>query len=240
VPTDHHSADPSPLPPLEEKTEVVRSMFDAIAPRYELVNRVMTFGLDASWRRRTVSSLGLPPGSLVLDLACGTGDLSRTAAAHGLRPIGADLSFGMLSASHDTGPLVHADAAALPLADASVDGLLCGYALRNFTDLPRCLGEMARVVRPGGRISLLEVGAPESTLIGLGYRLWFERIVPVIGGLLSDRAAYRYLPASTAYLPEPAALRNMLLAAGFSGVNHHHLSGGLSQLITATRGSHAA
>ena len=230
----------TPLPATEEKTEVVRSMFDAIAPRYELVNRVMTFGLDASWRKRTVSSLGLAEGSVVLDLACGTGDLSRTLAERGYRPIGADLSFGMLAASHGTGPLLHADASQLPLADNSVDGLVCGYALRNFTDLSACLREMARVVRPGGRISLLEVGAPDSKLIGFGYRLWFEKAVPVIGGLLSDRSAYSYLPASTAYLPDPDTLRTLLLSAGFSGVNHHHLSGGLSQLITATKATPAS
>ena len=228
------------LPNAEEKTEVVRSMFDAIAPRYELVNRVMTFGLDASWRKRAVAALGLPPGSVVLDLACGTGDLSRTAQKRGLVPIGADLSFGMLAASHGTGPLIHADASMLPLADASLDGLMCGYALRNFTDLQMCLNEMGRVVRPGGRISLLEVGAPESKVIGTGYKLWFEKAVPRIGGLLSDRTAYRYLPASTAYLPSPEDLRNKLRSAGFSGINHHHLSGGLSQLITATRGADQA
>ena len=225
----------SPLPSNEEKTRVVRSMFDSIAPRYELVNRLMTFGLDAGWRRRAIDSLGLPAGSLLLDLACGTGDLSRTAAARGLLPIGADLSFGMLAASHGTGPLLQADASALPLAAGSLDGIVCGYALRNFTDLSACLHEMGRVLRPGGRLSLLEVGAPESKLVGFGYRLWFERAVPVIGGLLSDRAAYRYLPASTAYLPSPEELRSILVEAGFSGVNHHHLSGGLSQLVTATR-----
>ncbi len=210
-------------------------MFDSIAPRYELVNRLMTFGLDSSWRKRTVTSLGLPAGSLVLDLACGTGDLSRTAAANGLIPLGADLSFGMLAASHGTGPLLQADATNLPLADGSVDGVLCGYALRNFTDLSLCLNEMGRVVRSGGRISLLEVGTPGSSLLGFGYRLWFERVVPVIGGVVSDRAAYRYLPASTAYLPEKTELRRLLRAAGFSGINHRELSGGLSQMVTATR-----
>ena len=210
-------------------------MFDAIAPRYEMVNRVMTFGLDASWRKRAVRSLGLGPGSRILDLACGTGDLSRTAAKEGLVPIGADLSFGMLASSHGTGPLLQADASALPLADGSVDGVLCGYALRNFTDLRASLAEMARVTRPGGRISLLEVGAPKSKVIAFGYSLWFERCVPVIGGLLSDKAAYSYLPASTAYLPAEDELRTVLREVGFSGVNHHELSGGLSQLITATR-----
>ena len=225
----------SVLPAHEDKTRVVRAMFDDIAPRYELVNRVMTFGLDASWRRRAVRSLGLPAGSRILDLACGTGDLSRTASAQGLIPIGADLSFGMLGASHGTGPLVQADASALPLGDASVDGLICGYALRNFTDLAASLHEMGRVVRPGGRISLLEVAAPANRVLLAGYKIWFERAVPLIGGFLSDRAAYRYLPASTAYLPTPDQLRSMLLDAGFSGINHRQLTAGLSQLVTATR-----
>jgi demethylmenaquinone methyltransferase/2-methoxy-6-polyprenyl-1,4-benzoquinol methylase len=210
-------------------------MFDDIAPRYELVNRVMTFGLDASWRKRAVRSLALPSGSRILDVACGTGDLSRTASESGLVPIGADLSFGMLAASHGSGPLVQSDASALSFADGCFDGLICGYALRNFTDLESSLVEMGRVIRPGGRLSLLEVASPRSKIMLAGYRIWFERAVPLIGGLLSDRKAYRYLPASTAYLPEPDRLRRMLTNAGFSGVNHHLLSGGLSQLVTATR-----
>jgi len=223
------------LPSAEEKTDVVQSMFDAIAPRYELVNKAMTFGLDARWRRRTVASLGLAPGSLILDLACGTGDLSRTAEKNGFVPFGVDLSFGMLSAAHETGPLVHGDASRLPIRDASVDGIICGYALRNFTHLDACFAEMARVLRPGGRLSILEVGAPKNPVIRFGYSIWFEKIVPTIGGLLSDRTAYRYLPASTAYLPEGEEIRSRLHAVGFSGVNYHLLSGGLSQLFTATR-----
>ena len=223
------------LPTPEEKTAAVRSMFDAIAPRYELVNRLMTFGLDASWRKRTVQAMGLPPGAHVLDLACGTGDLSRTAADAGLISIGADLSFGMLDSSHGTGPLVQADASALPLRTGAVDGVVCGYALRNFSNLQACFDEMGRVLRPGGRLSLLEVASPKGKVMRMGFSLWFDRAVPLIGGLLSDRDAYRYLPASTVYLPSPEELRSMLLAAGFSGVNHHLLSGGLSQMITATR-----
>ena len=227
--------DASVLPSPEEKTKVVRSMFDAIAPRYELVNRLMTFGLDARWRRRTVRSLALPSGSVILDLACGTGDLSRTAAAAGLVPIGADLSFGMLASSHGTGPLIQADATKLPLLNGSVDGLLCGYALRNFTDLAAALNEMGRVTRPGGRLAILEVAQPRNRVMRFGFSLWFDRAVPIIGGLLSDRNAYRYLPASTVYLPEPTQLRQLLIDAGFSGVNHRFLSGGLSQMVTATR-----
>ena len=223
------------LPTGTEKTALVRSMFDAIAPRYDLVNRLMTFGLDIRWRKQSVDALALPVGSLVLDLACGTGDFLRILESRGLRPMGMDLSWGMLVANRTGDPLAQADVSALPMADASVDGITCGYALRNFTDLRAACGELGRIVRPGGRISLLEVAEPERTLLLVGHRIWFRHVVPLIGGLLSDSAAYRYLPKSTAYLPPTAELRSMLHDAGFSSVNRRALSGGLSQLITATR-----
>ncbi len=210
-------------------------MFDTIAPRYDLVNRVMTFGLDRSWRATAVAALGLPPGTTVMDLACGTGDLSALLAARGHRVLGVDLSMGMLRANHADAPRVQADSLALPLADGAVDGATCGYALRNFTDLEGTFAELARVVRPGGRISLLDVAEPTNPVLALGHSLWFRRAVPVLGGLLSDRAAYDYLPRSTAYLPPTPELRSLLLRAGFSTVNHRVLSGGLSQLFTATR-----
>jgi len=223
------------LPVGPEKTALVRAMFDSIAPRYDLVNRVMTFGLDVRWRALSVEALGLPAGATVLDLACGTGDFLRMLTEAGLRPFGIDLSWGMLAVNRTGRPLVEADAAALPVADACVDGITCGYALRNFTDLGAVFAEFERVVRPGGRLSILEVAEPEGGLLRLGDRIWFRRVVPVIGGLLSDRNAYRYLPRSTAYLPPVEVLRPMLAEAGFSSVNHRALSGGLSQLITATR-----
>ncbi len=223
------------LPTGSAKTELVRSMFDAIAPRYDLVNRLMTFGLDMRWRRQSVRALGLPGGSRILDLACGTGDFLSILRASGFEPLGMDLSWGMLVANHTGAPLAQADGSALPLATASVDGITCGYALRNFTDLAAVFAEFGRVVRPGGRISLLEVAEPEGGLLLVGHRVWFRRAVPLIGGLVSDRAAYRYLPRSTVYLPPTEELRAMLAAAGFSTVNHHLISGGLSQRITATR-----
>ncbi len=223
------------LPTGPEKTALVRSMFDTIAPRYDLVNRMMTFGLDVRWRKQSARALGLPDGARVLDLACGTGDFLRILSAAGLVPVGMDLSWGMLVANSTGAPLAQADGAALPLGPASVDGITCGYALRNFTELATVFGEFGRVVRPGGRISLLEVAEPHHGLLLVGHRIWFRRVVPVIGGLLSDRAAYRYLPRSTAYLPGTDELRAMLAEAGFSSVNQRPLSGGLSQLITATR-----
>ncbi len=223
------------LPTGPEKTVLVRSMFDAIAPRYDLVNRLMTFGLDRRWRQQSARALGLPSGALVLDLACGTGDFLTILSGSGLRSLGVDLSWGMLTANHTGRPLTQADGAALPVATGSVDGVTCGYALRNFTDLGAVFGELGRVVRPGGRISLLEVAEPDRGFLLFGYRIWFRTVVPRLGGLLSDPAAYRYLPKSTAYLPATGELRAMLNQAGFSTVNRRLLSGGLSQLLTATR-----
>jgi demethylmenaquinone methyltransferase/2-methoxy-6-polyprenyl-1,4-benzoquinol methylase len=223
------------LPTGSEKTELVQGMFDAIAPRYDLVNRIMSLGLDQHWRTLTVEALGLAPGALVLDLACGTGDLSRTALRRGYVVVGADLSAGMLAANHGGAPVTQANAAELPFPDACFDGIICGYALRNFTDLAACLREAARVVRPGGRIAVLEVSSPKRAVLRAGFKVWFEHVVPQVGALLSDRDAYRYLPASTAYLPEAHELRALFVMAGFSMVGRTLLQGGLSQMISATR-----
>lgn len=210
-------------------------MFDTIAPKYDLVNRVMTFGLDVRWRNRTITALNLGPDSVVADLACGTGDFCRSLAGKGLRPVGFDLAFGMLAHARTTAPLVHADVLQLPLADASVDGVTCGFALRNFVELNPFFAELARVVRPGGRIALLDVSRPRSRVLRAGYDMYFGRIVPKIGGLLSNADAYAYLPRSLSYLPEPDMLASQVTAAGFDDVRHRQLDGGLVQLITATR-----
>ncbi len=229
------AVDDDRLPQGPAKARAVRDMFDAIAPRYDLVNRVMTFGMDVGWRRRTVRCLALPPGSVVADLACGTGDLCRQLARTGLVPLGFDLSFGMLAAARTSAPLVHADALSLPVPDGSVDGATCGFALRNVVDLPACLAELARVVRPGGRIGLLEVAEPPNVVLRRGHAIYFGAVVPRIGALFSDRAAYRYLPRSVAYLPEPAALVAMMVEAGFADAQRRLLSGGIVQLLSATR-----
>jgi len=223
------------LPTGDAKTARVRSMFDTIAPRYDLVNRVMTLGMDQGWRRTAVDALALAPGSVVVDLACGTGDLSAMARRRGYRTLGADLSWGMLAANRTGEPVVQCDASQLPFADASVDGIVCGYALRNFTDLAASLAEAARIIRPGGRIAALEVSAPDGRWLRAGYRIWFEHVVPAIGAALSDPAAYRYLPRSAAYLPPGTGLPRLFAAAGFSTVGRRLLQGGVSQLITATR-----
>jgi demethylmenaquinone methyltransferase/2-methoxy-6-polyprenyl-1,4-benzoquinol methylase len=235
--TSNVSWDRDTLPEGDEKQRAVRDMFDAIAPRYDLVNRVMTFRLDVRWRRRTVRDLAVPAGSIVLDLAAGTGDLCIDLRESGLTPISVDLSYGMLAADRSGAPRVQADILRLPMSDASVDGVTCGFALRNLTDLGAFFDELARVVRPGGRIALLDVGIPTNPVIRWGNNIYFGKIVPLIGRLLSDGAAYRYLPKSVAYLPEPVEMLRMLVDAGFVDASHHQLSGGLTQLMVGTRAS---
>jgi demethylmenaquinone methyltransferase/2-methoxy-6-polyprenyl-1,4-benzoquinol methylase len=210
-------------------------MFDAIAPRYEFVNKLMTFGLDARWRRRAVADLRLPPQSNVLDVAAGTGDFTRELERQGQHAVATDLSFGMLVAASGVPRRVQSDASTLPFRTGSFDGITCGYALRNFTDLAKTFDEMARVTRPGGRVSLLEVCEPESGPLRAGFRLWFRHVVPFIGSIVSNREAYHYLPRSTAYLPSSDEIVRMLNTSGFRAVNHRRVMGGLSQQFVGTR-----
>jgi demethylmenaquinone methyltransferase/2-methoxy-6-polyprenyl-1,4-benzoquinol methylase len=223
------------LPAGEHKAEAVEAMFDRIAPRYDRLNRVLTFRLDVTWRRKTVRALALPAGSTVLDLACGTGDLCRDLDAAGFGPIGADFSAGMLASARTVAPLVRADVLRLPVPDRSVDGITCGFALRNFVSLDEFFAECARVVRVGGRFAFVEVAEPEQAFLRAGHNLYFRHIVPWVGGLLSDRAAYSYLPASTAYLPPPAELLTQLQRHGFAAVQRVTLGLGAAQLLTGAR-----
>lgn len=211
-------------------------MFDTIAPRYDLVNRIMTFGLDVGWRKRAIRELQLPAGSRVLDLACGTGDFCRELARRGHQPMGIDLSFGMLAAARTDAPLVQGDLLDLPVRSGSADGAVCGFALRNLVDLQPFLAELGRVVRPGGRIALLEVSAPDNRLLRFGHGVYFGRVVPAIGGVLSERSAYQYLPRSMAYLPPPATILDWLAETGFGDRQRLQLTTGISQLYLATRG----
>lgn len=223
------------LPGPQDKPRAVEAMFDRIAGRYDLVNRLMTFGLDVGWRRRTVAALSLPAGAVVADLACGTGDLCRELERAGYRAVGFDFSARMLGEARRGSALVRADVLRLPAGDGAVDGAVCGFALRNVADPAELFHEAARAVRPGGRVALLEVAQPENRLARWGHRVHLTRIVPFVGGLLSDRDAYRYLPASVAYLPSPQALEGMLAEAGFTGMRRTLVGLGAAQIVEATR-----
>ena len=223
------------LPQGEEKAEAVREMFDTIAPRYDLVNRIMTFRLDVRWRKRAIHDLELPAGSLVLDLASGTGDMCIDLRAAGHRPISADFSYGMLAADRSGAPRIQADVTRLPVRDGAADGATCGFALRNFVDLDAFFAELGRVLRPGGRIALLDVDTPNNGVMRWGHGVYFGKVVPRIGGALSDRSAYSYLPRSVAYLPPAERMVASLERSGFREVAHVQLSGGITQLLTATR-----
>lgn len=227
--------DGSELPDGEVKARSVQRMFDDIAPRYDRVNRVISLRLDIRWRRRTVRDLALPAGSTVVDLATGTGDFCEELSDAGHRPVGMDFSFGMLAHAHTSEPLAQADSLRLPLADASVDGVTCGFALRNYTDLAAFLAECARVTRSGGRVALLDAAEPTNPLLKAGHAVWFKGIVPRLGALLSKGSAYRYLPKSLAYLPPGPELTEMLRSAGFPDASRRTFLGGSAQLLVGTR-----
>ncbi len=210
-------------------------MFDSIAHRYDLVNRVMTLGMDVGWRRKAVRSLALARDSLVVDVACGTGDFCRELEAAGYRAVGVDFSAGMLGKARTRAPLVQGDALRLPFRDSAAAGITCGFALRNVLDVSTLFSELARILASGGRAALLETAEPRSAVLKAGHRFYFHRAVPLIGGLLSDRDAYSYLPRSTAYLPPTPRLLELLGQAGFRDGAVRPLGLGAAQLITATR-----
>ena len=223
------------LPQGDAKQQAVREMFDTIASRYDFVNRVMTFRLDTKWRKIAIETLRLSSPSCVLDLASGTGDLCISLKKRGHTAISVDLSYGMLSFDRSGAPRAQADILRLPFPESSVDAVICGFALRNLVDLSTFFVEIARVLIPGGRVVLLDVGVPHNPIIRFGNNIYFGKIVPKIGALFSDKEAYRYLPRSVAYLPPRAELTAMLRSAGFSDAEHRQLSGGLTQLLSGTR-----
>jgi demethylmenaquinone methyltransferase/2-methoxy-6-polyprenyl-1,4-benzoquinol methylase len=227
-----------PLPRPDDKQRAVRAIFERIAPRYDALNRLLSLGFDRSWRRLALDAIGVGPGDRVLDLACGTGDLAGLAAARGAQVVGVDFARAMLAGAHRRELRCHlsqADATALPLPDAWATALTCGFALRNFVSLPEVFGEIARVVAPGGRIALLDVDRPDAAWLRFGHALWFDHVVPRIGGWFSDREAYTYLPRSTVYLPPAAELAAQLADAGFEAVAKRSLLFGSAQLWTACR-----
>jgi len=219
------------LPP-----DAVRTMFDRIAPVYDLMNRVMTAGLDGRWRRLTARAV-VRPGDRVLDACCGTGDLALADERAGGRVVGLDFSERMLERARRKSASVEwvrGDLLELPFGDASFDAATVGFGVRNVADLERSLRELRRVLRPGGRLGILEITEPRGLLRPF-YRLWFYGVVPLlVGRVLRGGSAYSYLPASVRRFPGPDDLAALLERAGFEEVGFRLLAGGIVALHTGT------
>jgi demethylmenaquinone methyltransferase / 2-methoxy-6-polyprenyl-1,4-benzoquinol methylase len=216
--------------------ESVRGMFDRIAPVYDVMNRVMTAGLDRRWRKLTADAT-VRPGDRVLDACCGTGDLALAAQAAGGKVTGLDFSERMLERARRKSSSIEwirGDLLALPFEDASFDAATVGFGIRNVADLERGLGELARVLRPGGRLGILEITQPRGLLRPF-YKLWFDGLVPLAGKLLPGGSAYTYLPASVRRFPGPNDLAGLMARTGFDDIRYRLLAGGIVALHTANR-----
>jgi demethylmenaquinone methyltransferase/2-methoxy-6-polyprenyl-1,4-benzoquinol methylase len=211
----------------------VRAMFDRIAPVYDAMNRLMTAGLDGRWRAETATAV-VRPGDRVLDSCCGTGDLALAAARAGGRVTGLDFSEPMLERARRKSSEVEwirGDALALPFEDGSFDAATVGFGVRNLDDLEAGLRELRRVLRPGGRLGVLEITRPRGPL-RVFYSLWFDRVVPLLGKVLPGGAAYAYLPASVRRFPGPDELKALLERVGFAEVEVRLFAGGIVALHT--------
>lgn len=230
------------------KADDVRTMFDRIAGRYDLMNRVMTLGIDRRWRNAAVRTAKVDPSTHALDVCCGTGDISFLLAEAGAeRVVGLDFSANMLAQARrrqhghrDPGAasrieFVQGDALALPFDDDSFDVVTVSFGVRNVEDLALAFREFARVARPGARIVCLEITRPKSRLFNWFYDIWFDRIVPLMGAIVSrDKAAYTYLPESTKSFPRPPELAEIIRAAGIGEVRWRRFGGGIVALHSGT------
>lgn len=214
------------LPTVDEKPVYVNRMFARIAPTYDLMNRLMTFGQDQQWRREMLDYCNLPPHGLLLDVGTGTGDIAYTAMQRSptLRAIGSDFTYEMMAAGVGKVPGVmlpfaQADTYALPYPDNTFDAVVSGFLVRNVVDRVAAFREMARVTKPGGRVVCLETTPPSNSPLGPLFRIYFFQIVPIVGSIVAnDRQAYAYLPHSTVAFPPPAHLARMMEQAGLQHV----------------------
>ncbi|MCM1076983.1 MAG: bifunctional demethylmenaquinone methyltransferase/2-methoxy-6-polyprenyl-1,4-benzoquinol methylase UbiE [Bacteroides sp.] len=227
------------------KSEQVREMFDAIAPAYDFMNRAMTFGIDRLWRRRAVRLLRNVSHGDVLDIATGTGDLAILMAGEldGAAITGVDLSEGMIEIGRqkiaarrlgDRIRLMAADCLNLPFPDASFDCITCAYGVRNFENLAQGYREMRRVMRPGGRLMIIELSTPASPLVRPFYRLYTRYLIPAVGRMVSnDVRAYSYLPESIAAVPQREEMCRIMREAGFTDCRFISLTFGTCTIYTA-------
>ena len=229
---------------LDKRGSTIQEMFAAVAPRYDLLNRLLSLYLDQAWRRRAARSLELPPGSLALDVCCGTGDLAIALLKRGVRVMAADFCLPMLSlAEHKYRRLdgrrpagLAGDTLRLPHPSGTFAGVTASFGLRNVADLDAALREMARVLKPGGRSAILEFAVPRSPVLQRPYLFYFRRILPLIGLLLSPLgSAYTYLPASVLDFPQRQQFVDRMLQAGFSSAEWQDLTGGIVCLYNGGR-----
>jgi demethylmenaquinone methyltransferase / 2-methoxy-6-polyprenyl-1,4-benzoquinol methylase len=225
----------------------VRSMFDRIAGVYDVMNTAMTAGLHHGWRERAANRADLEPGESALDVCCGTGDLALALAdrvgPYG-RVIGSDFSEAMLDLAREkaSGRSVSqvrfewADALSLPYDDESFDAVTVGFGVRNLADLELGISEMARVLKPGGRMVILEITQPQRPPLSTFFGVWFDRVVPMLGALAGDREAYSYLPQSVKRFPAPAGLAAVMDEAGLERIRYTILAGGIITIHSGHRG----
>ena len=214
-------------------------MFDDIVARYDLLNGVLSLGLDRRWRRATMEALRIRPGDRALDLGCGTGDLSRLLAGAGGRVVGIDISHKMLLEAKvklrgDT-QLALGSGFALPMRDRTFAAAGSAFVLRNLFDLETAFRELARVLAPSGRLALVDITEPRSRLLRRLFDAYFGTVAPALGALVGKRDAYRYLVGSVAQLPPPAEVCAMLERAGFEEPRAKPLTGGMVTLFTAMK-----
>lgn len=224
---------------LTEKGRGIREMFDRIAPRYDLLNRMLSLGIDRKWRRFAVGQLQVPPDGLVLDIATGTGDVALEAARQtdqSVKIIGSDFTQGMLvlgrekisrSPYRERILLVNAPCESLPHPDRVFDGITIAFGIRNVVDRQQGLREMARVLKPGGRAVILEFATPLNRFFRRIYFFYFLKVLPCLGGLFSQRSAYQYLPDSVLEFPQREEFAGMMEEAGFRDIRIHNLTGGI-------------
>ena len=221
--------------------QAVESMFARIAGRYDLLNRTLSMGIDQRWRKRVLAQAGELEGARVADLCCGTGDLALLFASRGARVVGADFTLPMVARApakrkpqHETSVFVQGDALRMPLATDSMDAASVAFGIRNVADRRACMAEMARIVRPGGKVLILEFTTPKGRIFGGAYKAYFTRILPRIGGMVSgDRGAYEYLPATVLAWPSPEELAGEMEQEGLANARFERMTGGIACLHVA-------
>jgi ubiquinone/menaquinone biosynthesis methyltransferase len=218
-------------------SRAVQQMFDGIAPTYDTLNRVLSLGIDQSWRRRAIAALGDVRGRKVLDVCAGTLDLSALAVAAGAEVTASDFSHAMLASGRGKvrAPVVRADALALPFADAAFDGVVCGFGLRNLDDTRAGLAEMRRVVRAGGRCVVLDFFRPRRAVTRAVQALYNQRVLPLVGGMVSgDRSAYRYLADSIDRFATRGDVEELCREVGFTHARSEDLTLGIASMVVAS------